>query len=187
MDQALPTLPGKLTRVEYSRWVAAQPRGRFELMDGMVVAMAPERGAHLRAKGAAYRALVDAIAAAPLDCQALPDGATVEVDDRTAYEPDAVVNSGAPMADDAIAAPSPVIVVEVVSPSSKSIDTQRKLVDYFRVPSIRHYLIMDTERRVVIHHRREDGAAIATRILAAGRLVLEPPGLSLEVEALFAG
>ena len=41
-------------------------------------------------------------------------GMTVEVD--TDYEPDAVVNCGPPIPDDAIAAPNPVIVVEVLSP-----------------------------------------------------------------------
>jgi Uma2 family endonuclease len=36
------------TRDEYRTWSAAQPTGRYERVDGRVVAMAPERGAHLR-------------------------------------------------------------------------------------------------------------------------------------------
>ncbi len=77
--------------------------------------MAPERGAHLPVKGAVYKALDRAVTAAGVPCQALPGGATVETGDSD-YEPDAVVNCGEPMADDAVAAPNPVIVVEVLSP-----------------------------------------------------------------------
>ena len=51
---------------------------------------------------------------------------TVEVD--TDYEPDAVVNCGPPIPDDAVAATNPVIVVEVLSPGTRGIDTGAKLV-----------------------------------------------------------
>jgi hypothetical protein len=61
--------------------------------------MAPERGAHLRVKGAIYKALDRAVTVAGVLCQALPDGATVETGDSD-YEPDALANCGEPMADD---------------------------------------------------------------------------------------
>jgi Uma2 family endonuclease len=57
------------------------------------------------------------VTVAGVACQAIPDGATVETGDSD-YEPDALVNGGEPMADDAIAAPNPVIIVEVLSPGS---------------------------------------------------------------------
>ena len=41
----------------------------------------------------------------------------------------------------------PIIVVEVVSPSSRGIDSGAKLVAYFSLPTVRHYLIMDTDKR----------------------------------------
>ncbi|MCO6419628.1 Uma2 family endonuclease [Siccirubricoccus sp. KC 17139] len=185
MDQALTVPPGRMSRAEFYRWAAEQPRGRFELVAGRVVAMSPERGAHLRAKAAIWRALADAIAAAGLPCQALPDGATVEVDDDTAHDPDATVNCGAPMADDAIAAPNPVVVVEVLSPGTRAVDTGAKLTDYFRVPSVQHYLMVRTDRRVLVHHRRNGMGGIDTALLSAGELRLNPPGLTLSVEALF--
>ncbi len=40
--------PPKMTREEYRRWAEAQSRGRYELVEGEIVAMAPERVAHLR-------------------------------------------------------------------------------------------------------------------------------------------
>ena len=42
----------------------------------------------------------------------MPDGITVEIDQDTDFEPDAVVNRGARLSPDAIAATNPVIVVE---------------------------------------------------------------------------
>ena len=57
---------------------------------------------------------------AGLDCEALGDGVTIEVDDDTDYEPDAVVNYGPELPPDATAASNPVIVVEVLSPSTQS-------------------------------------------------------------------
>src|SRR3712207_8960747 len=48
----------------------------------------------------------------------------------------------------------PLIVVEVVSPGSRSIDTGIKLERYFENPAVQHYLVMATERRAVIHCSR---------------------------------
>jgi Uma2 family endonuclease len=54
------------SREEFRRWCEAQTKGRYERVDGWIVAMAPERGAHLRVKGAIYRALDRAVAIAGL-------------------------------------------------------------------------------------------------------------------------
>ena len=175
-----------LSLEEYRRWAEAQPRGRYELVAGEVVAMAPERIEHLRVKAAVWLALKQAIRAAGLPCEALPDGATVEVGDDTDYEPDAVVACGEKMAGDAVAVSNPVIVVEVLSPSTRSVDTGAKLADYFRVPSIQHYLIVRADRRAVIHHRRRDDGGVETRFIAEGRIALDPPGLGIAVEAFYA-
>ncbi len=171
------------SREEYRRWCEAQPTGRYERVDGRVVRMAAERGGHLRAKGAVYRALIRAVGAASIACQALPDGATVETGDSD-YEPDALVNCGEPMADDAIAAPNPVVVVEVLFPGAASVDTSGKLAGYFRVASIVHHLIGHPTKRSVVHHSR-DGAGILTRIFAAGPIELDPPGLTITVEEIY--
>ena len=43
MAKALDQPPGRMTVDEFLAWAMAQPEGRFELVDGRVVAMAPER------------------------------------------------------------------------------------------------------------------------------------------------
>jgi Uma2 family endonuclease len=183
MNRASPDTDRTYSREEFRLWYEAQPRGRYERMDGRIVAMAPGRGAHLRMKGSIYTALRQAIAVAGLRCQALPDGATVETGDSD-YEPDALVNCGEPMADEAITAPNPVIVVEVLSTSTTGSDTGAKLAGYFKVPSILHYLIVHPTKRMVIHHCR-NGSAIATRIVTSGPIEMSPPGITITVEGIY--
>ena len=124
-------------------------------------------------------------AARGLACEALPDGATVRIDDRTVYEPDALVRCGPALPGDAIEVGDPVIVVEVVSPSSRGIDKGAKLASYFSLPSVRHYLIVDTDKRVVIHHHLVEDGRIEFRFLHEGPLTLDPPGLTIEVQDIF--
>jgi Uma2 family endonuclease len=183
MDLAQPRADRYYSREEFRRWCGAQTKGRYERVDGRIVVMEPERGAHLRIKGAIYKALDRAVTVADVPCQALPDGATVENGDCD-YEPDAVANCGEPMADDAIAAPNPVIIAEVLSPGTTSTDTGGKLADYFRVPSVAHYLIVHPTRRTVTHHRR-NGDGIDTRIIVNGPITMEPPGIVITVEEIY--
>jgi Uma2 family endonuclease len=119
-----------LNRREFRDWAEGQAR-RYERVGGEPVAMSPERIQHARIKARLWSALDSAIRHAGVDCEALPDGVTVEVDDDTDYEPDAVVNRG-PLADpEAVTAAHPVIVAEILSPGTQSIDTSDKLVDFF--------------------------------------------------------
>jgi hypothetical protein len=66
-----------------------------------------------------------------------------------------------------------------VSPSSRARDSGGKLEDYFRMPPVRHYLIVKTENRAVVHHERDAAGAIATRIIRDGPIPLDPPGIEL--------
>jgi Uma2 family endonuclease len=171
------------SREEYRRWCESQPSGRYERVDGRIVAMAPERIAHARVKGAVYRALERAVTASGVPCEALPDGVTVETGEND-YEPDALVNCGTLIDGDTIAATNPVIIVEVLSPGTASTDTGGKLAGYFQVPSVKHYLIIHPARRVVTHHRRtSDG--IATQIIVSGAIVMHPPGITISVEDIY--
>lgn len=86
---------------------------------------------------------------------------------------------GAPLPDDAVKVIDPVIIVEVLSPSTRARDAGAKLEDYFRLASVRHYLILKTENRTVIHHARDAAGGIATRIIRDGAIVLDPPGIAL--------
>jgi Uma2 family endonuclease len=177
--------PTLMTVEQFIDWTLVQPRGRFELHQGRIVAMSPERIIHLDGKAAAYLALGRAIRRAKLNCHALPDGATVKIDAHTSYEPDALVYCGERLPDDTIIVPSPVLVVEVLSPWTAQTDKKTKLADYFKLPSIAHYLIVDADKRCVLHHWRANRGTIGRRLRKTGTLALDPPGLNVRIADLF--
>jgi Uma2 family endonuclease len=174
----------RLSRSEFHLWAANQPKGRFERVVGTPIAMAPERWVHARLKARIWRALDRELGVSGLQCQAAPDSMTVEIDDDTDYEPDALVNCGDPIPDEATAAPNPVVIVEVLSPRTESLDAGGKLADYFRVPSVRHYLPVRPLRREIIQHWRT-GERIETHIIRSGSVVLDPPGIRLNLDEIY--
>ena len=170
---------------EFLVWAEGRP-GRWELEDGRVISMSPERLGHLESKNEALRALERAIVKAKLPCHALPDGATVRINAKTAFEPDAMVYCGPRLPHETIEIPQPVIVVEVLSDCTARRDAHEKLLGYFTVSSIQHYLIVDAEKRCVVHHRRGASELIETRIVHKGIIALDPPGLRVAAQELFA-
>jgi Uma2 family endonuclease len=172
-----------LSREEFRLWAEGQKQ-RYERISGEPVAMSPERFEHARIKSRVWAALDRAVRDARLPCEALPDGITIEVDADTDYEPDAVINCGPLAPGDAIAAANPVIVVEVLSPSTQSIDLADKLADYFKVATIQHYLIVRARRHEVILHSRA-GSEIISRVINIGSIVLDPPGITIDLADLY--
>ncbi len=175
--------PPRMSVEEFLDWTDGRD-GNFELDDGVVIAMAPERIVHARAKFAVVRALADAVAKAGVPCEAFMEGPGVRVDAATSYQPDAMVQCGPRMPGDARTIDRPVIVVEILSPSTAYRDLGRKARNYFRVPSIAHYLIVDTDDRVVTHHRRSENGMTLSSDHADGELGLDPPGLTVAVADL---
>ena len=72
--------------------------------------------------------------------------------------------------------PNPVIVVEVLSPSTAADDHGVKLDGYFSLRSVEHYLILDSDRRVMIHHKRGQAEAIENSHPARWRCPARPAG-----------
>ncbi len=174
----------RMTVDEYLAWAETQP-GRYELYGGVVYAMTPERAVHAKVKFAVQYALASGIRRAGLRCHMLPDGMTVRVDEHTAHEPDALVYCGDEVPNSSVEVPNPVIVVEVLSPSTRYIDASAKLAGYYSRPSVQHYLIVDPDKPLVVHHRRKEGNTLTTRILSEGPISLEPPGIEVRIEDFY--
>ncbi len=173
----------RMTVEEYLAWIESQ-EGRYELIDGVVYAQAAERAAHAEMKLAVAIALRDALRAKKLECRAMVDGMGVRVGATTVYEPDALVYCGPKLPGDALLVESPVIVVEVISPTSGRNDNSRKLAGYFALPSIRHYLIVDPDERLVVHHERREDGVVVSHILTEGAAKLDPLGGELPLSDL---
>lgn len=186
---------GKLTAEDYIAWCKTDaPReGRFELVDGTIVMMASERVRHVRVKNYVWLAFDVELRRQSAPFTAIGDGVAVRIDHRTVREPDVAVYPGVPD-DNAALLSNPVLVVEVLSPSSVKSDTADKYRDYFALPSLRHYLIVDADAKTVAHHRRlsgdasevdRDGATERETLSPDGLLHLAALGISVEVADFF--
>jgi len=175
-----------LTVDDYLAWAAAQPEAkRTELINGQIVFMSPEQVQHNRLKKRIVYALEREIDRIGIEAEAFTDGVTIPIDTHTAYEPDASVRLGPPLPGPDMKVPDPVIVVEVISPTSAHSDTSAKLIGYFKLPSVQHYLVIDPDTRSVTLHSREAGAKIVSATFASGDLKLDPPGLIVRLTDLF--
>src|SRR5262249_11915918 len=148
-------------------------------INGQIVAMTPERVEHIEIKVAAVISLKKAIARAGVSCHALGDGMTVRIDDHTAYEPDALVYCGERLRRGAMLARDPVVIVEVLSPTTSHTDTSAKLIGYFKLPTVHHYLIIDPDACSVTHHSRSADGSVSANHITSGTIRFDPPGLAV--------
>jgi Uma2 family endonuclease len=170
----------RMTSDEFIAWAMEQPEtSHHELAAGEVVARSREPSAHALTKARFWQRMAEAVQDGNLPCHVYPTGMAVEIDEATTYEPDASVRCGTALPPDAIKLHDPVIIVEVLSPSTRARDAGAKLEDYFRLPSLRHYLIVKTENRTVIHHARNADGTILTISIRDGPISLDPPGITL--------
>ena len=174
-----------MSREEFLAWVNQQPSGRFERIDGIVVAMAPERASHNLRKGTARDALRRGIREAALtSCQVFGDGMTVQVEDSD-FEPDALMHSGPPLPGDATSVTDPPGACRSLSPDSGTRDRATKLRAYFKLPSVHHYLIVWPDEQRIVRHSRMPNDQVATQVFASGEIRLDPPGITVTVEEFY--
>ena len=141
---------------EYQVWVADRPdEERWELIDGEPVLMSPPSERHQSIVANLIRHL------APVGrnkrCRAIPGIATLsDPMDTFAPMPDVMVRCG-PMLKDGYAR-DPVLVAEVLSPSTMSRDRGRKTDFYRSIASLQVFLIVyQDEPRVEAWRRGADG------------------------------
>ena len=148
--------------------------------------MAPERVGHVRAKTRARTALEAALLGRGLECEALGDGVAVRV-------PAHGVRARCPRR---CGPPGSRRGCRGFGPGHRRrgdfsvgtrIDSGAKLVAYFQMPSVHHYLMVDLRRRAVVHHRRAGEVAVDSRICREGTIELDPPGVVPEVRRPPAG
>lgn len=85
-------------------------------------------------------------------CQS--DFKVVTPKDKAAFYPDGSVFCNQSLPGKAITAHSPTLILEVLSPSTRHYDLTTKRKEYFRIPSLRHYLLVDSEAVEAILYTR---------------------------------
>ena len=140
---------------EYQEWVATRPDDeRWELLGGVPVMMSPAKGRHQRIVMNIAKRLDDL--AERRGCGAYPGLAILsEAMDDYAPIPDVVVQGGEPPEDGYTS--DPLLVVEVLSPSTLVLDRGRKTEFYQSVLSLAVLLLVhQDEARVEVWRRAPD-------------------------------
>jgi Uma2 family endonuclease len=95
-------------------------------------------------------------------CRILPSDILVSIPSKESYMyPDAVIVCGKPeMEDDKFdTLKNPVVIFEILSPSTEDHDRGKKFFFYRQIPSFSEYILVDTTRRFVeLSRRQEDGS-----------------------------
>ena len=165
---------------EFEIWHARQPE-RWEFIRGQPRVMAPASIKHSIIKRNVTVALHAALASR--GCEALVDGPQILTHEISAI-PDVVVTC-APLDLTSPVIAKPVIIVEVMSPSSEQNDTGLRWLAYRNIPSLRHYLVLSQDQHLVHVHSRA-GDIWRERFLGAGALELDEPPVRLEIDSLYA-
>jgi Uma2 family endonuclease len=168
------------TVAEFEEWHRHQPE-RWEFIRGEPRMMAPASMSHSIIKRNVLRVFDRALEGSA--CQALVDGPQILTDEISAV-PDVVVTCKALDLSTPVIA-EPVIIVEVMSPSSEINDTGLRWLAYRKIPSLRHYLVLAQDRRLVHIHSRA-GDIWRERFVSEGSVELDEPPLRLEVDVLYA-
>jgi hypothetical protein len=62
-----------------------------------------------------------------------------------------------------------------------------KWAAYRRIPSLRHYVLVEQERRLVELHTRKGDIVFEERFIEAGEVALDAVGVTLDLDAIYAG
>ncbi|MHB1202377.1 MAG: Uma2 family endonuclease [Acidithiobacillus sp.] len=74
------------------------------------------------------------------------------------YYPDIVLRCGTPLPGDSLYLEDPCLVIEVLSASTANIDRREKLHAYQALPSLREYVLVDSDSRSIeLYRRRPEG------------------------------
>jgi Uma2 family endonuclease len=185
MNIALPT---RMTVDEFLAWAVRQEHeARYELFNGRVGMQQAQNWVHAKLCWHIRGLLAAAIERAGVPFYAAPMGPIVRITRDYAFEPDALVAPLPEPHETDLEIPNPVIVVEVLSPSTAKRDRTDKVAGYSKVASIEHYLIVDPEEREVAWYRRAGASKLRSPVAVRdGTLELVPPGIALSVEKIFA-
>ena len=105
--------------------------------------------------------------------------------DDTFYEADVVV-SCTPLAPGMATIPDPVVVIEVLSPSTLEHDRGRKAYDYRRIASVQEIVLLSSEQRHIVIWRRRGAKWEVEDLIGDAALELEAVGVTMSLPAIYA-
>lgn len=128
---------------------------RYEYVHGEVYAMAGTSDNHNRIVINLTTALSNRLQNSP--CEPFSGDIKVRVSPNVYYYPDVLV-SCEQNPENAYFRNQPILIVEVISPSTQEIDRREKLLFYQQMPSVQEYVVIEQRKMLVeIHRRQPDG------------------------------
>src|SRR5688572_5267428 len=127
---------------------------KHEFLNGLVYAMAGATRTHNRIATNILTALGNGLRGGP--CEAFGSDMKVRVrheGDTRFYYPDAQVECEGGAAD-AVFTDNPVLIIEVISKSTRRIDESEKKDGYLLIPALQLYLLVEPARPLVVGYRR---------------------------------
>lgn len=172
----------RMTVAEFLTWDDGTDT-RYELIDGRPVAMAPVAPSHSIIVANLTYALKSRLKA---PCYTGSEAGIERPDrDDTFYEADVLV-SCTPVAPGMTAIPDPVVVIEVLSPSTIEHDRGRKAYDYRRIPSVQEIVLVASEQRHIVIWRRRGTKWEVEDLIGDATLELEGLGVMIPFAAIYA-
>ncbi len=153
----LPKLKTKLSVEDYLEGEKISPI-KHEYVEGEVYAMAGASDTHNMIAGDIYAALL--VHLRNSKCQPFFGDIKVRVTSKVYYYPDVLV-SCEENPEDAHFRNSPILIIEVASPSTANIDRREKLLFYQQMPSVQEYAVIDQHKiNIELHRRQPSGSWI---------------------------
>jgi Uma2 family endonuclease len=175
--------PRRMTLAEFLDWDDGSDR-RYELVDGYALMMAPASEAHGElaiALGAEIRSRLRP------PCRVISE-AGIAIRDRadTYYVADLAVTC-VPREPGRRMVAEPVLIIEVLSPSTSQVDRWRKVADYRALASVQEILVLSSdERRVELQRRTADGWRVDD-LIGQAMLALGCCASPIPLDTLYAG
>jgi Uma2 family endonuclease len=120
-------------------------------------------------------------------CQIYGSDMRLRIGDDAVYYPDVQVVCD-PADTEQLYTTSPCVVVEVLSPSTKSIDLREKLMAYRRIERLQAYIIVyRDEMRVLRHYRAENNAWFDAEVAREGTVPFPCPEIELTLAEIYRG
>src|SRR5262245_34140214 len=168
----------RMDKPEFLAWVQGQ-EGRFELAEGRVVMMTGGSRGHaivLRRLAHALETRLDA-----KQWTVVTSDFGVDLGPATVRYPDLVVDvAGQPLKD--LTATAPLLIAEIISPSSVRTDLGEKAVDYLRLPSLVAYLVLAQDApKAWVWVRGDSGFSQDAQLLAGHDASIEIATLGISV------
>lgn len=171
-----------MTVAEFLNWDDGTDT-RYELVDGKTVAMSPVAPGHSVIVANLTHELKSKL---EKPCYMGSEAGVLHPGrDDTFYEADLVV-SCTPIESGMAAIPAPIVVIEVLSPSTIEHDRGRKTYDYTRIDSVREILLVSSEQRHVVIWRRRGAKWEVENLIGDAGLELEAVGVTVPLAAIYA-